>query len=55
MDQLRSFKGIANNIASIDFIIVDIPDNLVVPNISKANGKVPTWNVKNVGFLDMVF
>jgi hypothetical protein len=42
MDQLQSFKGVANNIVSIYLVIVDIPDNLVVPNISMADGEAPT-------------
>jgi hypothetical protein len=50
MDQ---FKGVANNTASVDLVIVDIPDNLAIPNM--VNGEIPTWNVKKARFLDTVF
>jgi hypothetical protein len=55
MDRLQSFRGIANNTPGIDLVTVDIPDNLAIPNISMANGEVPTWNVEKAGFLDTNF
>jgi hypothetical protein len=55
MEQLQSFKGIANNSTCVDLVIVDIPNNLVVPNTSMANGEVPTWNVEKARFLNTVF
>jgi hypothetical protein len=54
MDRLCSFKRVANNILGIDLLTVDIPDNLAIPNISMANGEVPTWNVEKAGFLDTI-
>jgi hypothetical protein len=42
-------------ITGIDLVIVDIPNNLDVPNISIADGEVPTWNMEKAGFLDTVF
>jgi hypothetical protein len=55
MDRLRSFNGVANYFVGVDLIIVDILDNLSIPNISNANGEVPGWNVQKAGFLDELF
>jgi hypothetical protein len=55
MDRLRSFNGVANYSVGVDLVIVDIPDNLSIPNISNANGEVPGWNVQKAVFLDELF
>jgi hypothetical protein len=55
MDQLRSFNGVANYSVGMDLVIVDILDNLSVPNISNARREVPGWNVQKAGFLDELF
>jgi hypothetical protein len=55
MDQLQSFKRVANNTVVVHLVIIDIPDNLTVSNISMANGEVPTWNVEKATFLNTIF
>jgi hypothetical protein len=55
MDRLCSFNRVANYSVGVDLVIVDIPDNLSIANISNANGEVPRWNVEKVRFLDQLF
>ena len=55
MDPLRSFNRVANYSIGMDLVIVDILDNLFVPNISNTNRKVPGWNVQKAGFLYDLF
>jgi hypothetical protein len=39
----------------VDLIILDIPENLPMPNLSSPATSVPPWNTLQVGFLDHVF
>jgi hypothetical protein len=40
----------------IDYLmIVEIPDNLIIPNLSSPSNFVPKWNKHKKGFLDVVF
>ena len=55
MDRLQSFNGVANYFVGMDLVIVDIPNNHSIPNISNTNGEVPGWNVEKARFLDQHF
>jgi hypothetical protein len=39
----------------VELILLDIPENLPVPNLSSPATSVPPWNTLRLGFLDHVF
>ena len=54
-DRPRSFEGVQNRRAGLDLIILDIPDGLPVPSVSRPPFIVPSWNILQPGFLDHAF
>jgi hypothetical protein len=54
-DRPRTFAGVEGTRGGVDLIIVDIPENLPIPNLSCPATSVPSWNTLRQGFLDHMF
>jgi hypothetical protein len=50
-----TFVGVEGTRGGVDLIILDIPENLPIPNLSCPATSVPSWNTLRRGFLDHVF
>jgi hypothetical protein len=55
VDRVRRFVKIPEKRTGIDLMIVDIPDDLPIPDLSSPPSFVPEWNKRKKGFLEVVF
>jgi hypothetical protein len=55
VDRVRRFVKIPEKRTGIDLMIVDIPDDLPIPDLSSPSSFVPEWNKQKKGFLEVVF
>jgi hypothetical protein len=52
LDRPRRFSGRPEKTSGVDLMIVDVPENLPVPNISAT---IPPWNALDKNFVDLAF
>jgi hypothetical protein len=55
MGRSRNVNGVVNAKATLDLIIVDLPEGLPVPTVSSPADVVPPWNHCFESFLEAVF
>jgi hypothetical protein len=48
-------NGVVNAKATLDLIIVDVPEDLPVPTVSKPTDAVPPWNQSANSILEAAF
>ena len=51
----RRHNGVVNAKAILDLIIVDVPEDLPVPTMSKPVNVVPPWNQSADSLLEAIF
>lgn len=51
-DRPRKFSGHPEKTSGVDLLMVDIPENLPVPNVSSS---IPPWNELDESFVDLAF
>jgi hypothetical protein len=55
MDRVCRFAKLPEKHTSVDLMIVDILDDLPIPDLSSPPTFVPKWNKRKKGFLEVVF
>jgi hypothetical protein len=55
MGRSRNVNSVVNAKATLDLIIVDLPEGLAVPTVSSLADVVPPWNHCSESFLEVVF
>jgi hypothetical protein len=55
MGRSRNVNGVVNAKATLDLIIVDFPEGLLVSTVSSPVDVVPPWNHCSESFLEAVF
>jgi hypothetical protein len=51
----RRHNGVVNAKATLDLIIVDVPEDLHIPTVLEPAGVVPPWNQSADSLLEVVF
>jgi hypothetical protein len=51
----RRHNGVVNAKATLDLIIVDVPEDLLVPTVSEPADAVPPWNQSADSLLEVAF
>jgi hypothetical protein len=51
----RRYNGVVNAKATLDLIIVDVPEDLPIPTVSEPADVVPPWNQSADSLLEAVF
>jgi hypothetical protein len=55
VDRVRRFAKIPRKCTGVDLVIIDIRDNLPIPELSNPPSFVPEWNKRKKGFLEVLF
>jgi hypothetical protein len=55
MDRVRRFAKFPEKRIGVDLVIVDIPDDLPIPELSSPQSFVLEWNKRKKGFLEVLF
>jgi len=54
-EKQRFFKGVKSVKPRIDLIVADMPEGLLVPDLSVPTSSIPKWNANNLLWLKAVF
>jgi hypothetical protein len=49
------FKGLPSKSVGMDLMLVDIPEDLAILEVSNPDGSIPAWNKLALAFLDTIF
>jgi hypothetical protein len=55
VDRVRRFAKIPGKCTGVDLVIVDIPDDLLILELSSPPSFVPEWIKRKKGFLEVLF